>query len=456
MLLTAPSYYWFLGSVFFAFWLLRRFRLPGILAICTANLMFYAVWGWVYLLLMPAAAAIDFLLGRKLARTEQPAARRLLVSLSIALNIGLIVSSRYLPLLHLARAGVLLPLSLSYYAFQALTYTIDIFRGDTQPASDYVDYLASVTFFPTTLAGPITRVGSLLPQWKWKNVVLTGEEGGRALFLIGLGLAKKFLIADYLGNNLVNRVFDLPALYSGGDVLVGVYGYAFQLYYDFSGYTDIAVGSGLLLGIRLPVNFKWPYGASNIADFWRRWHISFSDWLRDYLYFSLPLGRTRAMPYVGLIVTMMVGGLWHGVSWTFLIWGVLHGTGLATFRLWQSLRRSQPEASAMGRAAGGLLTFHFVLLGWVFFRAASVGTAMTVLTQIGSGHYSFDNTTPLFLLVLGIAAAGHFLPKSWYDGSMLLFTRAPAMVQTAALAVLTVAIRYVASSGAAPFIYSKF
>ena len=148
--------------------------------------------------------------------------------------------------------------------------------------------LASVTFFPTILAGPITRVSSLLSQWRWKNVVLTGEEGGRALFLIGLGLAKKFLIADYLGNNLVNRVFDLPTLYSGGDVLVGVYAYAFQLYYDFSGYTDIAIGSGLLLGIRLPVNFKSPYRAANIADFWRRWHISFSDWLRDYLYFSLP------------------------------------------------------------------------------------------------------------------------------------------------------------------------
>ncbi len=367
------------------------------------------------------------------------------------MNIGLIAFSRYLAL-----PGLVLPLSLSFYAFQALTYTIDIYRKDAEPASGYLDYLASVTFFPTILAGPITRVGSLSSQWRWKNMVLTGEEGGRALFLIGLGLAKKFLIADYLGNNLVNRVFDLPTLYSGGDVLVSVYAYAFQLYYDFSGYTDIAIGSALLLGIRLPANFRSPYRAVNIADFWKRWHISFSKWLMEYVYFSLPGKRTRVMPYFSLIITMILGGLWHGAGWTFLIWGALHGAGLAVFRLWQSLSRRRPEPGVIGKVAGSLLTFHFVLVGWVFFRAASAGAAVKMLTQIASGHYSFDNTTPLFLLVLGIGAAAHFLPKSWHDESVLLFTRTPAVMQAGALAALTLAIRYVASTGAAPFIYSKF
>ncbi len=451
MLLTAPAYYCFLAAVFFAFWLLRRFRFPSILLICAANLFFYGVWGWIYLVLMPAAASTDFLLGRSIRRSESRTARRVLVSVSIAMNVGLIALSH-----HLFPGDILLPLGLSFYAFQAMTYTIDIYRRDAEPAGSYLDYMAAVAFFPTTLAGPITRVSSLIPQWKWKNVVLTGEEGSRALFLIGLGLAKKFLIADYLGNNLVNRVFDLPTLYSGGDVLVAVYAYAFQLYYDFSGYTDIALGSALLLGIRLPINFRSPYRAANIADFWRRWHISFSNWLRDYLYFSLPGKRTRVMPYVSLIITMMLGGLWHGVSWTFLVWGALHGTGLAAFRLWQSIRRGRPEPGPIRQVAGSLLTFHFVLLGWVFFRAANLGTASRILSQIASGHYSFDNTTPLFLLVLGIGVVGHFLPKSWYDGSLLLFARTPALVQAAALAVLTVAIRYVASTGAAPFIYTKF
>ncbi len=234
-------------------------------------------------------------------------------------------------------------------------------RDDARPSPTYLQYLASVSFFPTVLAGPITRVSSLIPQWNWKGVVLTGEEGSRALFLIGLGLAKKFLIADYLGNNLVNRVFDLPTLYSGGDVLVAVYAYAFQLYYDFSGYSDIAIGAGLLLGIRLPVNFNAPYRALNIADFWRRWHISFSNWLRDYLYFSLPGPRTRgdAVRRTSSI-TMAIGGLWHGLSWTFLIWGLLHGIGLAGFRLWQVLTKNQVRTdNPIRRVAGSAADLPF-------------------------------------------------------------------------------------------------
>ena len=314
-----------------------------------------------------------------------------------------------------------------------------------------------MSFFPTTLAGPITRVSSLIPQWTWKEVVLTGEEGSRGLFLISLGLAKKFLIADYLGNNLVNRVFDLPTLYSGGDVLIAVYAYAFQLYYDFSGYSDIAIGSALLLGIRLPANFDTPYRARDLADFWKRWHISFSKWLREYLYFSLPFKRTKWMPYVGLIITMALGGIWHGTGWTFLVWGLLHGVGLAVFRLWQSARRGRGAvAGAFGRFGAGVLTFHYVLLGWVFFRAANLGAALGVLRQIGSLRYSFSNTTPAFLLVLAVAAIGHYLPQDWYNRSILQFARTPALVQAGAMALLALGIRYVAATGASPFIYSRF
>jgi D-alanyl-lipoteichoic acid acyltransferase DltB (MBOAT superfamily) len=450
MLPTTPEYYLVLIVVFFAFWLLRRTRL-AIVLIAAVNLMFYARWGWTYLLLVPAAATSDFFLARAIDRNNSPFQRRCLVSISLLINTGLILFCRYAP-----HAGLILSLSLSFYAFQALTYTLDIYRKETKPIPSYLRYVSSVTFFPTIVAGPITRVAALAPQWNWKGVVLTGEEGGRAMFLIGLGLFKKFLIADYLGNNLVNRVFDLPTLYAGGDVLIAVYGYAFQLYYDFSGYTDIAIGSALLLGIRLPANFNLPYRALNIADFWRRWHITFSNWLRDYLYFSLPGPRTRVMPYISLIITMAVGGLWHGIGWTFLIWGLLHGTGLAVFRLWQALRKGRKPASVAGKLGAGLLTFHFVLLAWIFFRAASVETALKILGQIGSLRFSFDNTTPLFMLVLLLAAAGHFLPKSWYDLSLLQFTRTPAVVQAAVLAVLLVAVRFVSTTGAAPFIYSKF
>jgi alginate O-acetyltransferase complex protein AlgI len=456
MLVTSLEYYCFLAAVFFAFWMLRRRRIAPIVLICAANLFFYARWGMAYLLLIPAASGIDYFLGRRLALSANSSLRRALVSASIVLNLGLIVLCRYVTLPGVTGATFLLPISLSFYAFQALTYTIDIYRGDAKPAPGYLQYAASVSFFPTTLAGPITRVSSLIPQWNWKGVVLTGEEGSRALFLIGLGVAKKFLIADYLGNNMVNRVFDLPTLYSGGDVLVAVYAYAFQLYYDFSGYSDIAIGSALLLGIRLPANFNVPYLASNLSDFWRRWHISFSNWLRDYLFFSLPGKRTHWMPYFGLIITMALGGVWHGAGWTFLVWGLLHGVGLAVFRLWQSFRRRSSQPGALARIAGTLLTFHFVLLGWVFFRAASLGTAFSILRQIAALRYSFDNTTPAFLLVLTIAAAGHFLPQSWYNVSIGRFARVPALVQAGALAILALAIHYVAATGAAPFIYSKF
>jgi D-alanyl-lipoteichoic acid acyltransferase DltB (MBOAT superfamily) len=271
---------------------------------------------------------------------------------------------------------------------------------------------------------------------------------------------KKFLIADYLANNLVNRVFDLPTLYSAGDVITAVYAYAFQLYYDFSGYSDIAIGAALLLGIRLPVNFNAPYSAANIADFWRRWHISFSNWLRDYLYFALPGKRTKVMPYLNLIVTMAIGGLWHGAGWNFLIWGLIHGTGQAGFRLWQVFRKgSQPWRYAALNYMGPILTFHFVLFAWIFFRAATLDTALQILGQIaslGPSTITASNVSPAFLFVFLVGVAGHYIPKSWFDTSVVWFSRAPAVLQAASLAVLFIVIRLVASSGAAPFIYTRF
>jgi len=468
MLLSTPEYFYFLILVFFVYWLVRRVRMAGVAVICLANYFFYAKWGLVYLALVPLASTCDFLIGRGLGRTGRPGVRRLLVSTSLAINIGLIVTCKYVPFLagtwaHWTGqtsdgAGWLLPLGLSFYALQALTYTLDVYRRDAKPADSYLAYLASASFFPTTLAGPITRVATLLPQWG-KTGVVTSEEGGRALFLIGLGLTKKFMIADYLATNLVNRVFDLPTLYSGGDVLVAVYAYAFQLYYDFSGYTDIAIGSASLLGIRLPINFNTPYRAENIADFWRRWHISFSNWLRDYLYFSLPGLRSRwkIFAYLNLVITMAIGGLWHGASWTFLTWGLLHGLGLAGFRAWQAIGGGRSAARAVWlRVVGAVLTFHFVLFAWIFFRADSMKTALQILAQIGSLQYSFENTTAPFLLVLGIGVVAHFIPKAWFDAGQGWFARSPALLQAGAMALLIVAIQYVAAAGAAPFIYQKF
>ena len=453
MVLSSPAYFAFLAAIFFAYWLAGRFRLGPLVVILFANYFFYARWDLVYLALIPLASSCDFFIGQGLQRSRRPLVRRALITLSILLNISLIASVKYSP-----RLPWILPLGLSFYAFQSLTYTLDIYRRDAQPAASYLAYLASASFFPTTLAGPITRLTTLIPQWSRRDL-LSAQDGGRALFLIGLGLVKKLLIADYLAENLINRVFDLPKLYSGAEVLTGVYAYAFQLYYDFSGYTDIALGSALLLGIKLPANFNRPYIAQNIADFWRRWHISFSNWLRDYLYFSLPGLRSRwkILPYLALVVTMAIGGLWHGASWTFVIWGVWHGSGLAVQRWWQTLRgRNAPSSQRAARIAGALLTFHFVLIGWIFFRASNLSTAREILAQIFSGTVSFTNVTPAFALVLAIAVCMHFLPKRWYDRTLEIFCRSPYYAQAAAMALLVLAIQYAAASSPAPFIYSRF
>ena len=456
MLLSTPVYFTFLIAVFFAFWLVNRFRLAGLAVILFANYFFYAKWDLAYLALIPAASTCDFWLGIALERTSGPWLRRLLAALSIALNIGLLVSLKYLPFV--LQQQWTLPLGVSFYAFQSLTYTIDIYRRDAAATTDYLAYLCSASFFPTTLAGPITRLSTLIPQFQ-RPRLLDASTGGAALFLIGMGLVKKLLIADYLAGNLINRVFDLPKLYSGTEVLAAVYGYAFQLYCDFSGYTDIALGSALLLGIKLPVNFNRPYAAENIADFWRRWHITLSNWLRDYLYFSLPGLRSRwkIFTYLNLVITMAIGGLWHGANWTFLVWGLLHGVGLAAVRWLQVLRGNRkPSPNPALRLVRIVVTFHFVAFAWIFFRAASLETARDILSQIASLTVSFANVSAGFVIVLAVAVVSHYVPKNWYELSRDWFTRCPAYVQAAALALLVVALQYVAATGAAPFIYTRF
>ena len=324
MLLFSPIYFVFLTAIFFLYWPLARIRALSLAVILFANYFFYLKFDLFYLALIPAASTIDFLLALGMQKIKRQGWRRLLVSLSIALNLGILATFKYMPLVKSDWTWVF-PLGISFYTFQALTYTIDVYRRDAKATSSILAYLTAVSFFPTILAGPITRPASLISQFEKKDKGLLPADGGRALFLIGLGLIKKLLIADYLADNLVNRVFDLPKLYSGFEVLIGVYGYAVQLYYDFSGYSDIAIGSALLLGLKLPVNFNRPYESENIADFWRRWHISLSSWLRDYLYFSLPGLRSKwkIFTYSNLVITMLLGGLWHGAKLEFRHLGTL-------------------------------------------------------------------------------------------------------------------------------------
>ena len=458
-------YFVFLGSVVFLYWTCAASRLARLSIILAANLLFCAHYGIFYIVLIPVCATIDYSLGLGLMRFRAPALRRFLVAISILVNLSLLVSSRHMgwflsqgwiPAHRASDWDWVFPLGLSFYTFQALTYTIDLFRRDAEGTSSLLAHLSAVSFFPTLQAGPITRVADLVAQFA-KRRVPTRADGGRAFFLIASGALKKAFIADFLAENLVNRVFDTPNLYSGAQSLLAVYAYSLQLYFDFSGYTDIARGAGLLLGVDLPKNFDRPYLSANIAEFWRRWHISFSNWLRDYLYYSIPGKRTRIMPYLGLVITMVLGGLWHGFTWTFAIWGLLHGVALAVTRGWQSSRgRNHPKPSPWTRAWTIFATYQFVCFTWIFFRAAGLPEAWQMLQRIGSLTLGLEAVSPLLAAVLLLSAAMLFVPKEWYTRAMDTFAACPFYIQAAALLVVTGAIQLLGGRANVAFVYSRF
>ena len=464
MPLSSASFFVFFVAVCAAFWLLYRARRAQLALLLAANLFFLAKFGLVYLLL-PLAALVDFLVGLALAKAvvqkRAATAKLAWLSISLLLNLGLLIGFKLMPLVRGDRYSWLFTLSLSFYCFESLTYTIDVYRGEAKAERNLLTYLAGAIFFPAILAGPIPRMGRLLKQLNLP-FKLSREAGTTALLLIATGLVKKLLIADYLADNLVNRVFDTPLLYSGVENLLAVYGYALQLFFDFSGYTDIALGVAMLLGISVPENFRTPYLAVNLQDFWKRWHISFSSWLTDYLFESLP--KSRAFPPVtyayAFVVTFLLGGLWHGITWNFFIWGALHGVGLWLFYLWTLWRRKRGagrgKGSVAGQIAGALLTFHFVCLTWIFFRAADVAGAVAILKQIGAHTTGVENISLPLAGVMVFAALAHCIPPNWFTWSARAADRLPWVVQGVAVAGVVLLIQMLAGHGAAGFVYGAF
>ena len=455
MLVGAAPFFVFLVAVCLLYWAgagSRRFQLAVLVA---ANLFFLARFSLIYLAL-PVAASADFLVGLGLGRTQRRSRRRLLLGVSLAINLGLLAGLKLVPLLTAGRFAWLFTLSLSFYCFQSLTYTIDLYFGEMQPTRSYLAYLGAALFFPSMTAGPIPRTRKLLEQFA-RPFSFSAGDGGTAMLLIGIGLVKKLLIADYLANNLVGRVFDTPSLYSSVEILIGVYGYALQLFFDFSGYTDIAMGAALLLGIQLPENFRRPYLAVNVAEFWRRWHITFSEWLRDYLFDVLP--KRRKFPVLSysyaFLITFTLGGLWHGISWNFLIWGVLHGLALGVVFAWKRVRKI-PSPAWWAKLLGGLITFNFVCFTWIFFRASSLEGAMSILRGLGALTWGAENLTPLVVGVLVLAAVIHCFPPRWFEVSAGWAARAPFWAQGLAMAAVILLIQTLAGRGSAPFVYGNF
>jgi D-alanyl-lipoteichoic acid acyltransferase DltB (MBOAT superfamily) len=475
MLFTSGTYYVFLIAVFFVYWAVAwRIRLR-IVFLLSASCFFYAMAGGPALLLLVAISAIDFTTTRWMVRSDDQRRRWRLLFISLTMDIGALCVFKYanffiqsasggFSLLGLtipdSRLNIVAPIGISFFIFQSLAYVIDVYRKDTEPAGSYADYLTFISFFPTIVAGPILRAKQLLPQLR-ARLMLDSTTGGQALFLIAIGLIKKVAIADYLSANLVERVFDFPERFSSLEVLAAVYGYALQIYADFSGYSDIAIGSAMLLGFTLPVNFNAPYRALDLPDFWRRWHISLSTWLRDYVFFAIagPRARNMTVLYGGLVVTMLVGGLWHGPAWTFVLWGLLQGVGLVTVRAWASFRKRYGLArrnSKWSRLAGVLITFHFVCFAWIFFRAETVERAFAVLSQLFGFTGDTSNLALPLTLVIALGFIAHWMPDSWFQIARNGFVRLPAPVQACVLFAMALGLYFVASSDVVPFIYSRF
>jgi alginate O-acetyltransferase complex protein AlgI len=475
VLFNTLDYAKFFGVVFVVSWLLSaRVRLR-VWFLLSASYFFYACWDYRFLPLIWASSTADWLLGNAIGRAAEPRRRKLWLTATVIVNLGVLGFFKYFNFgIDTARAAlqglgfeppevalnVLLPVGISFFTFESMSYVIDVYRGQIKPHKSYVEYLTFVAFFPHLVAGPIVRPRDLLPQIA--NPARFGTaEGSEGLFLVAVGLLKKVAIGDYLAVNLVDRVFDAPAQYSALECYTAVVAYSVQIYTDFSGYTDIAIGSALLLGVRFPKNFDAPYKAHNIVDFWRRWHISLSTWLRDYLY--IPLGgnrKGRLRTYLNLMLTMLLGGLWHGANFTFVVWGGIHGLLLAGTRAFQEFRaRWRPDPGPERRwlrVLSVVLTLHAVMAAWVFFRAESLQKAWSVYAQLGTLTTYHPNLDPRVLCVLALGLGTHYLPERWYVSLREGFGRLPAPAQGLALFFAALTLREMASLEAVPFVYFQF
>lgn len=455
----------FLPAALAGWWLLPTARVRlGFLTL--ASYFFYGWWDWRFVPLMLASTTADYLAGGYIARTSDPHRRRACLVLLLGFNLGILGVFKYWdffagslrglgsllgadlnpPLLHLV-----LPVGISFYTFNSISYTIDIYRGVLRPARSILEFSAFVAMFPHLVAGPIVRYADLAPQF-----TRIAERPDRAAWRMGcwffvLGMAKKVLVADLLAAALVTPLWHQAGLLDAGEAWLVVLGYTLQIYFDFSGYSDMAIGLAFLLGFRFPQNFDAPYQSANIAEFWRRWHMSLSFWLRDYLY--IPLGGnqgSRRRTLRNLVMVMFLGGLWHGAAWTFVIWGLYHGAllaGHAVFRKRGWVPRARPLAV--------LCTFLAVMVGWVFFRSASLPEAWRLLGVMGGWRAGQGGnlalvTTPLAYgllpLALGIA---WFVPDTW----RLDFPRRPAWGIALAVLLVLCLLRFATPS---PFLYFQF
>jgi len=493
---------------------------------CFFSLYFFYKASGYFVGLVILSAIVDFVLSNAIFRQTNKIKKKALLICSIIFNLGLLFYFKYTNFFisvsnDLFHAGfnplnILLPVGISFYTFENLSYTIDVYRGQFEPAKKFSDYLLFLSFFPKLVMGPIVRAHDFVPQIN-KPYVITDNDFAKGFYLIISGLFKKLVISDFITLNFGNYIFDDPSRYTGLENLFAVYGYAVVIYCDFSGYSDVAIGIAKWLGFTIPTNFLSPYQSKNITEFWRRWHISLSSWLKDYLY--IPLGGNRKgsvgtwifsllffagvflagqhllgmewwqavllsagilliflLPAIiakekkgvaanmNLLTTMLLGGFWHGASWNFIIWGSLHGISLAIHKIWMLLTGrafKNVKNSWWYNALAMLLTFHFVCFCWVFFKAADFDTALAMLHQIGydftlSVWPAFANNYWPVLVMMGLAYMLHAIPDDYADRVINRFRRIPLPAYIAVFFVFVVLYGYFKSAEPVMPIYLQF
>ena len=529
----------------------KKLRVRTLFLFCVSLYFYYKTSGFFFSILL-FSTIVDYFIGKGIYAAKNKRNAQLFLAASITINLILLVYFKYAyffvdsfnsmlgsdwhPINHFALATntltgstfrvdqILLPIGISFYTFQTMSYAIDIYRGKLKPVNHIIDFGFYVSFFPQLVAGPIVRASEFIPQI-YRPYKLSKEMFGMALFWIINGLLKKFLLADYIAVNFVDRVFDNPGMFSGLENLLALYGYSLQVYADFSGYTDIAIGIALIMGFNLPKNFNSPYKADSCGNFWKRWHISLSSWLKDYLY--IPMGGNRggslfsfialsfvilfvfvisgslsllfaliSMVFLSLLIaelfpsfnkwyltninimlTMLLGGLWHGASWNFVIWGGLNGMGLVVFKLWKKISPWSDKSKWWNRAWGIILTFNFVSFTRIWFRSGSINswdemdTSHNILSEWFTANEMlyqliFDFRVSLikeviseYYIIVFVISLGfliHFIPeklKIWYRKK---FAQSNFFLQLAVCFLVIFVIYQIASTSLQPFIYFQF
>lgn len=511
---------------YFVYGFLRKTFYLRLTYVILFSLFFYYKSSGIYFLLLLLSSVVDYGLSQIIYKESRDNVKKIYLVISVILNLALLGYFKYMNFLiftyndmfhgNYALHNVFLPVGISFYTFQSMSYIIEIYREEIKPTKNYIEYLFFVSFFPQLVAGPIVRAKDFLPQI-YQKLNLSRQDVNNALFLIIGGLIKKTVISNYISVNFVDRVFDTPLSYTSFENLMASYGYAIQIYCDFSGYSDMAIGIALLLGFKLPVNFRTPYKSTSITDFWRRWHISLSTWLKDFLYISI--GGNRQGSFAGylfpslfffglllwgmssynesivpliiagssilvfclsfllsskikqtlvtnfnLFTTMLLGGLWHGAGAQFIVWGALHGLALAVHKIFMEFFPSKKDKSPnfLWRFFSIVITFHFVVFCWIFFRARDFETALQVINNIGQLTFEPELWKTIILgykNVFGLMLFGyvwHFLPESFTTGMKSIFDKTPILVKAIILGFVYWIVYATAVAGSQPFIYFQF